>query len=95
MFDGPDAIVGDVPSATNGLGDGEFGVPVPLGLRPRFNDPRGRPRLDDGTYCWSKLVLERTEVKYAPGVVIRAGSKSEVRRTCAHQQRQINLGYHG
>ena len=55
-------------SATNGLGDGGLGIPVPLGLRPRFNDPRGCPRLDDGEYCWSRLLLERTEVKY--GVVI-------------------------
>ena len=36
---------------TNGLGDREVENPAPLGLRPRFNDPRGRPRLDDGEYC--------------------------------------------
>ena len=62
--------------ATNGLGDRELEIPAPLGLRPRFNDPRGRPRLDDGTYCWSRLLLERTEVKY--GVVIWAGSNESL-----------------
>ena len=68
----------EVGSATNGLGDRELEIPAPLGLRPRFNDPRGRPRLDDdGTYCWSRLLLERTEVKY--GVVIWAGSKENLR----------------
>ena len=70
--------MGDVleASATDGLGDGELEIPVPLGLRPRFNDPRGRPRLDDGEYCWSRLLLERTEVKY--GVVIWPGSKENL-----------------
>ena len=73
--------VASATGATNGLGDRELENPAPLGLRPRFNDPRGRPRLDDGIYCWSRLLLERTEVKY--GVVIWA------EKTCEHQQRQI------
>jgi hypothetical protein len=63
-------------SNTNGLGDRELKTAAPLGLvRPRFNDPRGRSRLDDVTYCWSRLLLERTEVKY--GVVI--GSKESTK----------------
>ena len=66
-----------VTGVTNGLGDRELENPAPLGLRPRFNDPRGRPRLDDDVvvvYCWSR---ERTE-KY--GVVIWAwtGSKENL-----------------
>jgi hypothetical protein len=72
----------ELGSATNGLGDRELETPAPLGLRPRFNDPRGRPRLDDDTYCWSRLLLERTEVKY--GVVI--GSKESTK---------TNKFYHG
>jgi hypothetical protein len=77
----------EVVSATNGLGDRELEIPAPLGLRPRFNVPRGRPRLDDdGAYCWSRLLLERTEVKY--GVVIWA--KENLRTSI-----ETNKSYHG
>ena len=69
VFVSPDAAVSGVLKVfgTNGLGDGEPETPAPLGLRPLFTpvkDPRGRPRAGDGRYCGSKLLLERTEVKW-------------------------------
>jgi hypothetical protein len=78
-------------SSANGLGDRELEMPAPRGLRPRFNDPRGRPRLDDGIYCWSRLVLERTEVKY--GVVILAGGKENL--WISTKTNKSSKGYHG